>query len=162
MLRKHCYCTLPYAILQPVGPEGKLYPYSPCTPVNRTPYIHVHPLLINSSNWTKYDTSARTLSPGAGSHSEGRLLCCSSKGAVLGTPNREPQEYSRNITGMYPPGSLFSVIFLLSSWGSLFGFPVQSLYLLFGYSVKSSAPGVKPPQLLNNIASGWSGFCLRT
>ena len=27
------------------------------------------------------------------------------KGTLLGTPNREPQEYSRNIIGMYLPGS---------------------------------------------------------
>ena len=45
------------------------------------------------------------------------------KGTVLGTPNREPQEYSRYIIGIYLPGSLYSVIFLLYSWGSLFGVP---------------------------------------
>ena len=45
------------------------------------------------------------------------------KGTLLGTPNREPQEYSRNIIGMYLPGSLCSIIFLLYSWGSLFGVP---------------------------------------
>ena len=45
------------------------------------------------------------------------------KGTLLGTPNREPQEYSRNIRGMYLPGSLYSIIFLLYSWGSLFGVP---------------------------------------
>ena len=27
----------------------------------------------------------------------------------MGTPNREPQEYSRNIIGMYVPGSLYSI-----------------------------------------------------
>ena len=45
------------------------------------------------------------------------------KGTLLGTPNREPQEYSRYIIGMYLPGSLYSIIFLLYSWGSLFGVP---------------------------------------
>ena len=42
---------------------------------------------------------------------------------LLGTPNREPQEYSRYIIGIYLPGSLYSIIFLLYSWGSLFGVP---------------------------------------
>ena len=62
-------------------------------------------------------------------------LCLSPfyKGTLLGTPNREPQEYSRYIIGIYLPGSLCSIIFLLYSWGSLFGvpylgFPVESLY----------------------------------
>ena len=41
---------------------------------------------------------------------------------LLGTPNREPQEYSRNVIGIYLPESLYSIIFLLYSWGSLFGF----------------------------------------
>ena len=45
------------------------------------------------------------------------------KGILLGTPNREPQEYSRYIIGIYLPGSLYSIIFLPYSWGSLFGFP---------------------------------------
>ena len=45
------------------------------------------------------------------------------KGTLLGTPNREPQEYSRYILGIYLPGSLYSIIFLLNSWGSLFGVP---------------------------------------
>ena len=45
------------------------------------------------------------------------------KGTLLGTPNREPQEYSRYIIGIYLPGSLYSIIFLLYSWGSLFGVP---------------------------------------
>ena len=35
----------------------------------------------------------------------------------------EPQEYSRYIIGIYLPGSLYSIIFLLYSWGSLFGVP---------------------------------------
>ena len=45
------------------------------------------------------------------------------KGTLLGTPKREPQEYSRYIIGIYLPGSLYSIIFLLYSWGSLFGVP---------------------------------------
>ena len=62
--------------------------------------------------------------------SNGKLLVLRSgdqsnkdKGTLLGTPNREPQEYSRNIIGRYLPGSLYSIIFLLYSWGSLFGVP---------------------------------------
>ena len=45
------------------------------------------------------------------------------KGTLLGTPNREPQEYSRYVIGIYLPGSLYSIIFLLYSWGSLLGVP---------------------------------------
>ena len=45
------------------------------------------------------------------------------KGTLLGTPNREPQEYSRNIMEYKDPGRYFPIIFLLYSWGSLFGVP---------------------------------------
>ena len=45
------------------------------------------------------------------------------KGTLLGTPNREPQEYSRYMIGICLPESLYSIIFLLHSWGSLFGVP---------------------------------------
>ena len=48
-----------------------------------------------------------------------------SKGNLMGTPNREPQEYSRNIMGIYLPGSYYSIKFLLYSWGSLFGVPIR-------------------------------------
>ena len=41
------------------------------------------------------------------------------KGTFLGTPSRDP----KNIVGIYLPGSLYSIIFLLYSWGSLFGVP---------------------------------------
>ena len=47
------------------------------------------------------------------------------KGTLLGTPNREPQEYSKNIIGICLPGSLHSTIFLLYSWGFLFGVPSE-------------------------------------
>ena len=43
-------------------------------------------------------------------------------------PNREPQECSRYIIGIYLLESLYSIIFLLYSWGSLFGVPSRSLY----------------------------------
>ena len=49
------------------------------------------------------------------------------KGTLLGTPNRGPQEYGRNVIGTYLPGSLYSTIFLLYSWGSLFGVPIRTL-----------------------------------
>ena len=56
-----------------------------------------------------------------------------SKGTLLGTPIREPQESSRNIVGIYLPGSLYSIIFLLYSWGSLFGVP-SKVPLIKGYN----------------------------
>ena len=43
----------------------------------------------------------------------------------MGTPNRKPEEYSRNIIGIYLPGSLRSFISLLHSWGSVFGVPSE-------------------------------------
>ena len=45
------------------------------------------------------------------------------KGTLLGTPNREPQEYSRNIMEYEDPGRYIPIIYLLYSWGSLFGVP---------------------------------------
>ena len=45
------------------------------------------------------------------------------KGTLLGTPNREPQEYSRNIMEYKDPGTYIPIICLLYSWGSLFGVP---------------------------------------
>ena len=47
----------------------------------------------------------------------------SCKGTLLGTPNREPQEYSRNIMEYKDPGWYIPIIYLLYSWGSLFGVP---------------------------------------
>ena len=52
------------------------------------------------------------------------------KGTLMGTPNREPQEYSRNIIGIYLPVSLYSIVFLLYSWRSLFGVPIITLLVL--------------------------------
>ena len=45
------------------------------------------------------------------------------KGTLLGTPNREPQEYSRNIMEYEDPGRYIPTIYLLYSWGSRFGVP---------------------------------------
>ena len=47
------------------------------------------------------------------------------KEILLGTPNRKPREYSGNVIGIYLPGSLYSMKFLLHSWGSLFGVPIK-------------------------------------
>ena len=41
----------------------------------------------------------------------------------MGTPNREPQEYSRNIVVYKQSGRYIPIISLLYSWGSLFGVP---------------------------------------
>ena len=57
------------------------------------------------------------------------------KGTLLGTPNREPQEYSRSIIGIYLPGSSYSTKFLLYSWGSLFGVPIR-VPLALGFRVQ--------------------------
>ena len=43
----------------------------------------------------------------------------------MGTPNREPQEYSRNIIEYKEPGSYIPIIFPLYSWASLFGVPIK-------------------------------------
>ena len=50
------------------------------------------------------------------------------KGALMGTPNREPQEYGQNMIGIYLPGS--RVLIFLCSWGSLFGVPIEVLLLV--------------------------------
>ena len=39
------------------------------------------------------------------------------EGTLLGTPNREAQENSRNGIGIYLQGSSYSIIFLQYSWG---------------------------------------------
>ena len=45
------------------------------------------------------------------------------KGTLLGTPNREPQEYNRNVMEYKDPGRYIPIIYLLYSWGSRFGVP---------------------------------------
>ena len=45
------------------------------------------------------------------------------KGTLLGTPNREPQEYSRNLMEYKDPGRYIPIKYLLYSWGSRFGVP---------------------------------------
>ena len=44
----------------------------------------------------------------------------------MGTPNREPQEYSKNIIEIKDPGGYIPIIFLLYSWDSLFGVPIST------------------------------------
>ena len=47
----------------------------------------------------------------------------------MGTPNREPQEYSRNILEDEDPGRYIPTVFLLYFWGSLYWVPRKvSLY----------------------------------
>ena len=48
------------------------------------------------------------------------------KGILVGSPNREPTEYSR----IYLLGSLYSIVFLLYSWGSPFGVPIRTLLVM--------------------------------
>ena len=43
----------------------------------------------------------------------------------MGTPNKEPQEYSRNIIEFQDLGKYIPIIFVLYSWGSLFGVPLK-------------------------------------
>ena len=45
------------------------------------------------------------------------------KRVPMGTPNREPQEYSRNTIEYKDPSKYIPVVFQLYSWGSLFGVP---------------------------------------
>ena len=49
------------------------------------------------------------------------------KGTLLGTPNREPQEYSRNTMEYKDPGRYIPIIYLLYSWGARFGVPSRVL-----------------------------------
>ena len=44
---------------------------------------------------------------------------------LMGTPKREPQEYSRNIIEYKDPGKYIPIIFLLYSQGSLLGVPIK-------------------------------------
>ena len=55
----------------------------------------------------------------------------------------EPQEYNRNITGIYLPGSLYSIIFLLYSWGSLFGVPSKVPLISFQNAVLEFRLGLR-------------------
>ena len=76
------------------------------------------------------------------------------KGTLLGTPNREPQEYSRNLLEYKDPGRYIPIIFLLYSWGSWFGVPskVPFMYVYFvGCSLADA----------NAISAVYSGRWLR-
>ena len=43
----------------------------------------------------------------------------------MGTSNREPQEYSRNMMEYKDPSRYIPIILLLHSWGSRFGVPSE-------------------------------------
>ena len=43
----------------------------------------------------------------------------------MGSSNREPQEYSRNIMEHKDPGRYIPMVFLLYFWTSLFGVPTR-------------------------------------
>ena len=45
----------------------------------------------------------------------------------MGTPNKEAQEYNRNIIDYKDPGRHIPIMFLLYSRGSLFGVPIKVL-----------------------------------
>ena len=66
----------------------------------------------------------------------------------MGTPNREPQEYSRNIIEYKDPCRFFPIIFLLYSWGSLFGVPIKVPLLILnpnlipGHPFRASRSGI--------------------
>ena len=64
----------------------------------------------------------------------------SSKRAEKGTPNRAPQEYNRNIIEYKDPGRYTPIIFLVYSWGSLFGVPSKvSLFRVSGSGFRMSS-----------------------
>ena len=46
-------------------------------------------------------------------------------GTLMGTPNREAQECSRNMKEYKDPGRHITMIFLLCSWGSLCGLSIK-------------------------------------
>ena len=74
------------------------------------------------------------------------------KGTLLGTPNREPQEYSRNIVEYKDPGRYIPIIYLLYSWGSRFGVPSR-VPLLIGYSTYSDLYCIRAPKGDHNVDS---------
>ena len=76
-----------------------------------------------------------------------------SKGTLMGAPVKEPQEYIRNIIGIDLPGSLCSILFLLYSWGSLFGLPIKVPFKIQRGKrliIKSSTPEVPRHALSTN------------
>ena len=64
-----------------------------------------------------------------------------------------PQEYNRNIMEYKDPGRYIPIIFLLYSWGSLFGVPSQvPLHLWEVRFPRCSAPRLMPSYLRFDIA----------
>ena len=76
----------------------------------------VSPMILNCDSFFAFD-------PHGHPHVYSKNKIC--KGTLMGTPNREPQEYSRNLIEYKDPGKYIPIIFLLYSWGSLFGVPIR-------------------------------------
>ena len=80
-------------------------------------YICIHILfyidvcIVKLKSLGFFDSRPASLANSGGLNNEFKRL----KGTLSGTPKRESQEYSRNIQGIYLPGSLCSIIFLLYS-----------------------------------------------
>ena len=49
----------------------------------------------------------------------------------MGTPNREPQEYSRNVIEYKDPGRHIPILFLVYFRGFLFGVPIKVPFCRF-------------------------------
>ena len=60
----------------------------------------------------------------------------------MGTPSKDPQEHSKNIIEYKDTGRYVPIIFLLYSWGSLFGAPISTL-LKLNFGVQSQVLGFK-------------------
>ena len=72
-----------------------------------------------------------------------RFPRCILKGTLMGSPNREPQEYSRNKTEHKDPGRYIPIMFLLYSWGSLSGVPIKVPFNGTLATATSKASGVR-------------------
>ena len=58
----------------------------------------------------------------------------------MGTPNREPQQCGRKIIEYMDPAGYIPIIFLLYSWGSLFGAPIKVPISLSNHPFESTHP----------------------
>ena len=61
------------------------------------------------------------------------------KGTLMGTPNTEPQEYSRSRMECRDPGRYIPSRFPLYSWGSLFGVSIEVPLLRVAITSSSAA-----------------------
>ena len=70
----------------------------------------------------------------------------------MGNPLWEPQEYSRNIMEFKDP-IVGPIIFLLDSWGSLFGVPIKvPLGIMTSTLCSQCERGIRTRFLLNGIS----------